>query len=130
MTVYLIHLDAPIGQPQSDEARAARGLPPRVGTGHVQSQHYLGYTDNLEERLQHHREGNGSRFMAVAKEQGISWQVVRTWEGDRSRERRMKKHHHLKRFCPICNPHWSAHEKDSSCSAWEIPIQNQNEESQ
>ncbi|MEA3339463.1 MAG: endonuclease [Chloroflexota bacterium] len=43
--VYLIHFDTPLGD--LDNPRG-------------QAQHYLGYADDLEARLESHRSGNGS----------------------------------------------------------------------
>ncbi len=86
-TVYLIHFDRPIG-----DLSNPRG----------QARHYLGYTENLEARLEAHRSGNGSRLMEVIAEARISWTVARTWEGGRSLERKLKNQHNGPRLCPIC----------------------------
>jgi len=86
-TVYLIHFERPIG-----DLHNPRG----------QAQHYLGYTEDLEARLEAHASGNGSRLMEVITEAGISWTVAKTWEGDRSLERRLKNQHNSPRLCPIC----------------------------
>lgn len=79
-TIYLLHFD------RSYKAR-----------------HYLGYTENLEQRLEQHRAGHGSPLVAVAIAAGISFEVAATWPGDRNRERPL---HHYKnsraRLCPIC----------------------------
>jgi len=86
-TVYLIHFAEPLG-----DLNNPRG----------QAQHYLGYTDDLEARLERHRSGNGSAIMAAVAERGIAWRVVRTWEGDRGLERKLKNQHNSPRLCPIC----------------------------
>ena len=86
--VYLIHFEQPIGD---------------LSNPHGQAQHYLGYTDNLEQRIQRHRSGNGSALMAAVADAGIGWSVVRTWPGDRSTERKLKRQHNNARFCPVCN---------------------------
>ncbi len=83
-TVYLIHFDKPIGNPN---------------TPHGQAQHYLGYADDLDVRLARHASGNGARLMEV-----IAWQLARTWTGDRALERRLKQRKNGPRLCPICNP--------------------------
>lgn len=67
------------------------------------AKHYIGFTDNLEQRLSDHRKGKGARILAVAKENGIDFELVRTWEGDRKTERRLKNQKNAARFCPICN---------------------------
>jgi len=87
-TVYLLHFARPLG-----DLSNPRG----------QAQHYLGYADDLEARLEAHRKGNGSLIMRAVKEAGISWELVRTWKGGRSLERQLKRQHNSPRFCPICN---------------------------
>ena len=82
MTVYLLHFDEPY--------RHAR--------------HYIGYTDNLTWRLHLHNIGRGARLLEVVHSAGITWQLARTWEGDRKLERRLKNRHEAPRLCPICNP--------------------------
>ena len=64
--------------------------------------HYLGYTDDLVERLKQHKSGNGARLMEVVTEQGIDWCLARTWKGSRKLERRLKNRHESPRLCPIC----------------------------
>lgn len=75
------------------------------------ARHYLGFTDDLEARLSQHAHGNGARLMAVIHAAGITWQLARTWEGDRKRERRLKHQHHSARLCPLCNPRAYMREK-------------------
>jgi predicted GIY-YIG superfamily endonuclease len=65
--------------------------------------HYLGYADDIRARVRKHRQGNGSRLMQVIANAGISWEVVRIWEGaTRTNERQMKGHSST-RLCPVCN---------------------------
>jgi anti-sigma regulatory factor (Ser/Thr protein kinase)/predicted GIY-YIG superfamily endonuclease len=64
--------------------------------------HYLGRASNLEARLTHHARGTGANLLRVAREAGIGWQLARTWTGDRSRERQLKKQGGRSRLCPIC----------------------------
>ncbi len=78
--VYLIHFDRPY--------RHAR--------------HYIGYTENLEQRLEAHRAGHGSRLIQVVREHGIGWRVARTWDRGRDYERVLKRVGHASRYCPIC----------------------------
>jgi hypothetical protein len=90
MAVYLIHFDEPIGD---------------LSNPHGQAHHYLGYTEDLEERLARHRAGNGARLLEVLAERGISWRLARVWpDGDKALERRLKNCHGGGRFCPICDP--------------------------
>jgi hypothetical protein len=79
----LIHLDAPL----SDKHTA---------------RHYLGYCRHVPSRMEAHRKGTGSRFMAVARERNISWVIARIWPGDRSFERKLKRQKMGPRLCPIC----------------------------
>lgn len=87
-TVYLIHFERPIGDLENPRGQA---------------RHYLGYTEDLEGRLQAHRSGNGARLMEVVSEMDIEWTVARTWPGDRALERRLKNRHNSPKLCPICN---------------------------
>jgi predicted GIY-YIG superfamily endonuclease len=79
-TVYLLHFARPY--------RHAR--------------HYLGYADNLEQRLARHRAGSGARLLAVIAAAGIDWRLARTWPGTRTLERRLKGRHSGVRLCPLC----------------------------
>lgn len=81
MTIYLLHLNSPL----------------------VHAKHYMGYTDDLDARLERHQIGNGARMLAVCIERGIGWQLVRTWTGDRRLERRLKNRRDAPRLCPICD---------------------------
>jgi hypothetical protein len=85
--IYLLHFDRPVS-----------GL----------AGHYLGYADVLGPRLQRHADGLGSVLTRAAREQGITFQLARTWQGDRRTERRMKGRprgsNHVYRYCPICKP--------------------------
>ncbi len=68
------------------------------------ARHYIGFTEeeNLEERLAWHKKGNGARLLHVIKEAGISFQLARTWDGERDLEHRLKKRKNSKSLCPIC----------------------------
>ncbi|MBE9178628.1 endonuclease [Oculatella sp. LEGE 06141] len=84
---YLLHFDRPI----SDRHTA---------------QHYLGYSDNIENRITQHERGHGSRLCQVAKERDIGFIVAREWIGDRSLERQLKRQKNTPRLCWICNFKW------------------------
>lgn len=88
-TIYLIHFDEPVG----DRTR------PRMSASH-----YIGWTTDLETRLEQHRKGLGAALMAYVATKGIAWKVVRLWEGStRDDERRLKKSGHFAdRLCPEC----------------------------
>jgi len=78
--VYLIHLDTPLKH----------------------ARHYLGYSEDLPERVKKHRTGQGAAFMKAISKQGISWHVSRIWDGDRTFERILKDQHNASHLCPTC----------------------------
>lgn len=87
-TVYLLHFDDKIGDIANPRGAA---------------QHYLGYTSNLDSRLDQHARGrSGAGIVRAFYEAGISFIVARTWTGDRSLERRLKNQKNSPRLCPIC----------------------------
>ena len=80
-TVYLIHFNTP----------------------YKHARHYLGYTRDLDRRITDHLCGMGARLMEVITTAGIEWKVVRTWKGDRNRERQLKNRKEAPALCPICS---------------------------
>jgi hypothetical protein len=67
--------------------------------------HYTGWVHSsrfLAPRLGAHTDGTGARLMAVIAEAGIGFQLARTWNGDRYRERALKRQGGASRRCPIC----------------------------
>jgi predicted GIY-YIG superfamily endonuclease len=80
-TVYLLHFDKP----------------------YKHAKHYIGWTTNLPERLEAHRNGSGGRLMAVIKAAGIEFQLARVWtEATRDFERSRKNFGGASRLCPLC----------------------------
>lgn len=79
-TIYLLHFDQPLAH----------------------AKHYIGWTDNLPQRIQDHASGNGARLMQVLRDAGIGFQLVRTWCGTRTDERRLKRRKGTPRLCPVC----------------------------
>src|ERR1700691_2727468 len=80
-TVYLIHLQRP----------------------YHHARHYLGWTMDVERRLALHRAGGGSPLLRAAVAAGISFEVARTWSGDRHLERRLHRYKNdAAQLCPIC----------------------------
>jgi predicted GIY-YIG superfamily endonuclease len=67
--------------------------------------HYLGSSTNLTTRLQAHANGHGARLLAVVHAAGIAWQLARTWDGGRERERALKRQKNNVRLCPLCRGH-------------------------
>jgi len=75
----------------------------RINTDHP-CQHYLGWAENLDNRLAAHKAGRGGRLPAVAKELGIAFEVVRVWHGvDRYFEAWLKQRKNGPQFCPVCS---------------------------
>ena len=82
-TIYLLHFDRP----------------------YKHARHYTGWTgssESLTARLARHAAGDGARLLAVAHAAGITWQLARTWEGPRARERQLKRQGGASRHCPMC----------------------------
>lgn len=67
-------------------------------------QHYIGYTENLEQRIHAHRcTCDGAQILKAARQNGVSFKVVRVWEnGDRALERKLKNRHNSKQLCLLC----------------------------
>lgn len=82
-SVYLLHFSRPIGQNHT-------------------TQHYLGWSADLDNRIRQHRKGTGSRLCAVARERDIFFTVAQVWQGNRRLERYLKSQHNAPRYCPIC----------------------------
>ena len=78
--IYLIHFDKP----------------------YHHARHYMGFTDDLEARIERHRSGDGSRLLRALKVAGIGWRLAATWNGDRNMERRFKKRKNSPKMCPVC----------------------------
>lgn len=66
------------------------------------AQHYLGYAEDLQARDWLHQHGRGARLLQVARERGIKFWIVRTWQGDRKLERKLKNRKNAAQLCPIC----------------------------
>lgn len=78
--VYLIHFDQPLHH----------------------AQHYVGFTENLAQRL-HEHDTNGSPLIRAINQAGIPWRVSRIWENvKQGYERYLKDQKNIRRFCPIC----------------------------
>jgi predicted GIY-YIG superfamily endonuclease len=79
-TVYLLHFSEP----------------------YKHARHYLGWSTNLDKRLDSHRKGRGSRLVQVIRKVGITWTLTRTWPGDRHFERKLKNRKNARFLCPEC----------------------------
>ena len=81
-TVYLIHFKTP----------------------YFHAKHYLGWTTNVDKRINVHKKGLGSRLLQVIKGEGIDWKVSRLWQNVTRRfERHLKEvRKNAPQLCPIC----------------------------
>ncbi|MBZ5613401.1 MAG: hypothetical protein LAO23_05280 [Acidobacteriia bacterium] len=78
-TIYLLHFDQKIGR----------------------SQHYLGWTRNLDQRLDDHRTGRGGKTTARFRAAGIGFELAAQWSGSPDDEKRFK-NRSLRSLCSIC----------------------------
>jgi len=71
---------------------------------HPGAQHYVGYADDIERRIQTHRKGHGSPLVAAVLAVGIDVRLVRTWPGADRRFERKLHNRHGSRLClePEC----------------------------
>lgn len=88
MAVYLLHLATPLGH----------------------ARHYIGFSQNVEERLRRHRSDRGARFTQVCNQRGIAYSVARVWpNAARGFESRLKRQKNSAVFCPLCSGERAAH---------------------
>jgi hypothetical protein len=71
---------------------------------HRHARHYIGFTQNLEQRLAEHRAGRESPpLITEAIADGIDFQLAAIWDGDRHDEPRLHRQKNTRaRLCPIC----------------------------
>ena len=86
-TVYLLHFEKSIGNPAKPKGQAS---------------HYIGWTTNLDKRLEQHRKGWSACIVKAFHAAKIGFVLAQTWEGDRHLERSLKNKKHASRFCPVC----------------------------
>jgi predicted GIY-YIG superfamily endonuclease len=77
-TVYLLHFDRP----------------------YKHARHYLGWALDLEKRLDNHLNGTGARLLKVITEEGIGFEVVRTWPDMTLADEKRLKNQHSSKLCP------------------------------
>lgn len=69
------------------------------------ARHYLGWTNDLESRMNAHLEGTGARLLEVITENGIGFSLVRTWpDTTLNDERKLKSMKKNVKLCPLCTP--------------------------
>lgn len=66
-------------------------------------QHYIGFTKDLDKRMEYHKNGNGSKLLNALNKNNINYNIVRTWDEDGNFERRLKHLKNAPKLCPICN---------------------------
>lgn len=76
--------------------------------------HYMGFTKDVDERIERHRKGDGARLIEVITAAGIDFQVARTWKGNRALERRLKRRKCAPKLCPICRAAAAAAKKKAA----------------
>lgn len=77
------------------------------------ARHYVGLVASRERlgcRLQEHRSGRGAKILDACNRARIPYRVVRTLNGGRLRERKVKNCKNTPKYCPACNPQgWRNH---------------------
>jgi predicted GIY-YIG superfamily endonuclease len=67
------------------------------------TQHYIGFSTQLQKRLGHHFNGSGSPFVHAVSQSGRKVVVARIWPRARQEfERSLKNRKKAHVFCPIC----------------------------
>ena len=67
------------------------------------ARHYVGYTENVAQRMDEHRAGHGSRLLAAVAAAGVGFEVAFIWTGaSRAFERCVHRYKNTPRFCPVC----------------------------
>jgi predicted GIY-YIG superfamily endonuclease len=64
------------------------------------ARHYVGWTEDLLDRLDRHAAGRGARLVEVIWQAGIGFTLVRICEGTRRTERAIKHAGGATRYCP------------------------------
>jgi predicted GIY-YIG superfamily endonuclease len=67
------------------------------------ARHYVGYTNDLADRIEQHRAGSGSRLLRAVSAAGIGFQVAWIWRsGSRRFERMVHRRKNTPKLCPLC----------------------------
>jgi predicted GIY-YIG superfamily endonuclease len=67
------------------------------------ARHYVGFTDDVERRMEEHRAGAGARLLAALVRAGVAFTVVFTWPGaSRAFERKIHSYKKSWVLCPTC----------------------------
>jgi predicted GIY-YIG superfamily endonuclease len=68
------------------------------------ARHYVGWSEDVLDRLDQHAKGHGARLVEVITQAGIGFTLVRVREGTRTTERAIKNAGGSVRYCPACTP--------------------------
>lgn len=79
-TCYLLHFDRPFKH----------------------ARHYLGWTVDLQRRMDKHLSGTGARLVEIITEEGIGFTLARTWLQATLRDEKRLKNRQRKKLCPLC----------------------------
>jgi len=66
------------------------------------ARHYLGSTNDLEDRVTEHRKGGTAKIVDAARKAGLEFSAHFVRLGDRKIERELKRRRNHKRLCPLC----------------------------
>lgn len=73
-------------------------------TPYKHAAHYLGWAQDIPDRVNQHRNGSGARLPQVVVESGRELIVSRIWLGaNKTTERRLKNQKNAPLLCPICS---------------------------
>lgn len=64
--------------------------------------HYLGFANDIDQRMQRHQDGRGNGLVKAVLDAGINVHLVRVWSGCRNFERKLKRQKNAHRYCPEC----------------------------
>ena len=80
--VYLLHFDRPFAH----------------------AQHYIGFTEHLDQRCEDHLRGNGANLVAHVVAAGITIQLAAEWRNvTQVAEYALKNKGGMVRYCPVCS---------------------------
>jgi hypothetical protein len=98
--------DAPKAHPQDHAGQVGVVYLLHLEPAYRHARHYLGWTGgDVAARLATHLGGGGSPLIRAAVAAGVQVQLVATYPGSRSLERRLKRWHKTGQFCPVCRAH-------------------------
>ena len=108
--VYVLHFDRKVGSGWTPIERWCKGLQPRQGKYKPHAGHYVGVTNNLEQRIKQHVNGNGrgSPLVKALIDQGGTFTIAQLYDfghdekGARLKEESIKVQKNTPNLCAIC----------------------------